>query len=57
MHTCAEGPVLAIYAPIIYTAQYVMVFMGANLRGQVGRGWSLEINNFIGPVKWQQALR
>jgi hypothetical protein len=30
-----------------YTALYVMLLMGANpLRGQVGRGWSLEIETF-----------
>jgi hypothetical protein len=27
------------------------------LRGQVGRGWALEIENFSGPVKWHRADR
>ncbi len=27
------------------------------LRGQVGGGWALEIENFLGPVKWHRANR
>ncbi len=27
------------------------------LRGQVGEGWSLEFESFLGPVKWQGADR
>jgi hypothetical protein len=39
-----SGTVLAIYAPMIYTAPYVMFLMRADpLRGQVGGGWVLEI--------------
>jgi hypothetical protein len=38
---------LAIYAPMIYTAPCVMFLMRADpLRGQVGGGWALEIENF-----------
>jgi hypothetical protein len=49
---------LAIYVPMIYTAPYVMLLMGADkLRGQVGGGWALEIKTFLGPVKWHQAIR
>jgi hypothetical protein len=25
------------------------------LRGQVGGGWALEIESFLGPVKWHRA--
>jgi hypothetical protein len=27
------------------------------LRGQVGGGWALEIETFLGPVKWNRAVR
>jgi hypothetical protein len=37
---------------------YVMLWMRENpLRGQVGGGWALEIQPFLGPVKWHQAVR
>jgi hypothetical protein len=26
-------------------------------RGQVGGGWALEIDTFMGPVKWHRAVR
>jgi hypothetical protein len=43
---------IAIYAPMIYTAPCVMFLMRADpLRGQVGGGWALEIESFLGPVK------
>ncbi len=54
-----QGPlVLTIYAPMIYTEPYIMFWMRAYpLRGQVGRGWALEIESFLGPVKWHLADR
>jgi hypothetical protein len=27
------------------------------VRGQVGGGWALDIESFLGPVKWHQADR
>ncbi len=27
------------------------------LQGQVGGGWTLEIDTFLGPVKWHRAVR
>jgi hypothetical protein len=46
--------IIAIYGPVIY----VMLFMRANpLRGQVGGSWALEIETFLGPVKWHPAIR
>jgi hypothetical protein len=43
---------------MIYTAPYVMLLMRANpLRGQVGEGWALEIETFLGPLKWHRAVR
>jgi hypothetical protein len=42
---------------MIYTAPYVMFLMSADpLRGQVGGGWALEIETFLGPVKWHRAV-
>jgi hypothetical protein len=42
----------AIYAPMIYTALYIMVLMQAGpLLGQVGGDFALEIETFLGPVK------
>jgi hypothetical protein len=38
---------------MIYAAPYVMLLM----RGQVGVGWVLEIETFLGPVKWHRAVR
>jgi hypothetical protein len=44
------------YAPMIYTAPCVMLFMRADpLQGQVGRGWALEIECHFGPKKVKQA--
>ncbi len=35
-----------------------MVLMwAASLRGQVGGGWALEIETFLGPVQWHRAVR
>ncbi len=43
---------------LIYTASYVMVLMRADpLQGQVGRGWALEIETFLGPVTWHRAVK
>ncbi len=41
------------YASMIYTAPGIMFWMRASypLLGQVGGGWALEIENFLGPVK------
>ncbi len=47
---------MSIYGPMIYTAPYVMVVMRADpLRGQVGE--ALEIETFLGLVKWHRAVR
>ena len=49
---------LTIYAPVIYTAQCILFWMGAyTLRGEVGGGWALEFPSFLGPVKWERAHR
>jgi hypothetical protein len=41
---------IAVYAPLIYTAPYVMCLMRADpLRGQAERCWALEIKTFLGP--------
>ncbi len=49
---------LAIYSPMIYKVPCVMFLMRADpLRGQVGGGWALEIECFLGPVKWHRADR
>ncbi len=57
--TCGYQPriiptyVIAIYAPMIYTAPFIMFWMRAYLlRGQLGGGWALEIESFLGLVKW-----
>jgi hypothetical protein len=43
---------------MIYTAPYVMLLMRAKpLRRQVGGGWALEIETFLGPVKWHRVVR
>jgi hypothetical protein len=50
--------ILAIYAPMIYTAPCVLLLSRQHpLRGQVGGGWALEIETFLGPVKWRRADR
>ncbi len=49
---------ITIYAPMIYTALCVMFLMRADtLFGQVGGGWALEIESFLGLVKWHRADR
>jgi hypothetical protein len=43
---------------MIYTAKCIMFWMRAYpLRGQVGGGWALEIESFLGPVQWHRADR
>jgi hypothetical protein len=43
---------VAIYELMIYMTPFEMLLMRANpLRGQVGEGWALEIETFLGPVK------
>jgi hypothetical protein len=49
---------LTIYAPMFYMAPSVMFLMRADrLREQVGGGWALQIESFLGPVKWNRAYR
>jgi hypothetical protein len=49
---------LTIYAPMNYTAPCIMFWMCAYLLlGQVGAGWALEFESFLGPVKWHPADR
>ena len=50
--------ILTIYAAKIHTALCIMFLMRAfPLRGQVGGGWALEMESFLGPVKWHRADR
>ncbi len=50
--------VITIFAPMIYTAPCVIFLMRADtFRGQVGGGWALEMESFLGPVKWHRADR
>ncbi len=49
-----QESILAIYAPMIYTTPCVMFLMledTRTIRGQVGGGWALEIESFLGPSK------
>jgi hypothetical protein len=50
---------ITIYAPMIYTVRCVMFLMrpAPLQRRQVGGGWALEIESFLGPVKWHRAHR
>ncbi len=46
------------YAPMNNTALCIMFWMRAYpLQGQVVGGWTLEIESFLGPVKWHRADR
>jgi hypothetical protein len=50
--------IFTIYAPKIYKASCVMFLMwAASITRVVGGGWALEIENFLGPVKWHRADR
>jgi hypothetical protein len=43
---------------MIYTALCIMFWMRAYpLRGEVGGGWAMEFESFLGPVKWHRADR
>ncbi len=54
----SQVTLIAIYAPLIYTAPYIMFLMRADpLRGQVGGVWDMEIKTFLGPVKWHRGVR
>ncbi len=47
--------IITVYAPMIYTAPCVMFLMRAEtLCGQVGGGLALEMESFLGPVKWHR---
>jgi hypothetical protein len=49
---CRVVLLLTIYAHMIYTAPSIMVWMHAYpLQGEVGGGWALEFESFLGPVK------
>jgi hypothetical protein len=49
---------ITIYAPTIYKAPCIMFWMCAYpLRGELGGGWTLEFESFLGPVKWHRANR
>jgi hypothetical protein len=51
-------PIITIYEPTIYTAPYIMFWMRAYpLRGEVGGGWVLEFESFLGLVIWERADR
>jgi hypothetical protein len=60
---CVKSPcyitcVKTIYGPMIYTGPYIMLLMRENpFRGQVEGGWALDIETFLGPVKWHRAVR
>jgi hypothetical protein len=46
------------YASMVFTALCIMFWMHAYpLRRQVGGVWALNIESFLGPVKWHQADR
>ncbi len=46
------GIMVAIYAPMIYKAPYVMFLMRADpLRWQLGGGWALESETFFVPCE------
>jgi hypothetical protein len=43
---------------MIYTAPCILFWMRAYpLLGEVGGGWALEFESFLGPVKWHRADR
>ncbi len=42
---------IAIYAPMIYMAPYIMFLRSDPLRGQVGGDWALEIKTFFEPFE------
>ncbi len=43
---------------MIFAAPYILFWMRAYpLRAQVEGGWALEIEIFLGPVKWHRADR
>jgi hypothetical protein len=53
-----ETGITAIYDPMIYKSPCLMVLVWADpLRGQVGGGWTLEIETFLGDMKWHRAVR
>jgi hypothetical protein len=46
------------YAPMIYTVLCIMFLMREYpLLGEVGGGWALAFESFLGPVKWHRADR
>jgi len=50
--------IIAIYAPMIYTAICIMFLMRTYpVQEQLEGGWALEFKSFFGPVKWHRAHR
>jgi hypothetical protein len=41
----------------LYAPNVIVLMRAAPLRGQVGGGWALEVEIFLGPVKWHRAVR
>jgi hypothetical protein len=41
---------------MIYMAPYVILLIRAIPLGKVGRGWALEIETFLGLVKWHRVI-
>jgi hypothetical protein len=41
----------------LYDPQVMFMMRADPLRRQVGGGWALEIETFLGPVKWHRAVR
>jgi hypothetical protein len=40
---------------MVYMAPYLMILIGAiPIRAQVGGGWALEMETFLGPFKWHE---
>ncbi len=50
---------IAIYAPMIFRPAWCVMFWmrPTPLQRKVGGGWALEIERFLGPVKWHRAVR
>jgi hypothetical protein len=41
----------------LYDPQEMFLMRADPLQGQVGGGWALEIDTFLGRVKWHRAVR
>jgi hypothetical protein len=56
-HLCRVYSICVKHNSYLWTYDLLVLMRADPIRGQVGGGWALEIETFVGPVKWHRAVR